>query len=108
MLTASVAGSSRRWSGVIREGRKVVWSCGHAHANRDQRTNASGMPARECVNLVFGAVVDRDQTTRLIAAMEKSTPHLYAREHFIHTENLRRALAVADSIRGGLVAGSAG
>lgn len=108
MLTASVTGSARHWTGVLREGRKVVWSCGHVHTNRDQQSRTNGRPAHECAHMVLAAVVDRDKAVRQIAAMERSTPHLYAREHHIHTERMKHALATADSIRGGLVAGSQG
>lgn len=108
MLRASVTGRPRCWTGVIRDGRKVVWSCGHQHPNRDQQSMTNGRPAYECSNMVLFAVEHRDDAMRRLAAMERSYPHLYAREHHAHVEKSRRALEIADSIRAALIAGSAG
>jgi len=49
MLRASVMKSGDNWVGVHRnEKDKIVWSCGHLHANRDASTKQSGMSALDC------------------------------------------------------------
>ena len=37
------------YEGVIRDGKHVIASCGHAHRNRDLSTQASGRSARDCI-----------------------------------------------------------
>lgn len=42
-------GTGGGWEGVLRDGRKVILTCGHRHHNRDTSTQASGVSARNCI-----------------------------------------------------------
>jgi hypothetical protein len=46
----SHTGGPGAWVGVVREGRKVVWTCPHRHGNRD-----AGNSAYQCVRLYMRA-----------------------------------------------------
>ncbi len=37
------------WTGVLRQGRRIVVECGHRHSNRDWSTKASGTSASDCI-----------------------------------------------------------
>ncbi len=52
---AGISGGPGAWHGVIRVGGRAVWTCGHAHANRDQSTMTSGRSARDCACFVLMA-----------------------------------------------------
>lgn len=36
------------WEGVLRDGKRVVWTCGHLHTCRDQDSRRLGKAARRC------------------------------------------------------------
>lgn len=45
------------WKGVIRDGRKVIWTCAHSHANRDISSLSAGVSARSCASSVLDLVL---------------------------------------------------
>jgi hypothetical protein len=44
-----------RWTGVLREGRKVVLTCGCGHHNRDESSRRNGRSARDCITALLKA-----------------------------------------------------
>ena len=38
------------WIGVLRDGKVIVWECGHLHRNRDHYSRMHGKAACSCAN----------------------------------------------------------
>jgi hypothetical protein len=50
-MTPSTIKHKGQWRGVIRVNGQLVWSCGHAHRNRDHSSHVNGMSALDCARL---------------------------------------------------------
>jgi hypothetical protein len=82
--------------GVIRDGKAVVFACGHGHRNRDQSTGLNGRSARDCVTLLvrcarFPGVVDQVRRDIL------SGPQRYARTWSASGGTVRRLQEAAEA-----------
>jgi hypothetical protein len=85
------------WTGVLREGRKVIVSCGCRHHNRDQSTKASGRSARDCATSLVRAARFPDDAQRTRQATLRG-PEDYLRTWQASAgtaERMRRAAAEA-------------
>lgn len=56
MAALFTIGTTAGYAGVLRQGRKVVFHCGHRHTNRDMSTDANGRSARDCITHLVGSV----------------------------------------------------
>lgn len=75
--------NSAYWQGAIRVEKTVVWTCEHAHHNRDQSSTTNGTCAVECAKRVLFALQRRDQFIAWAA----------------HVGGMDWALAAADGLR---------
>jgi hypothetical protein len=50
---ASYRNRGNTWEGVIRQGRKIIHTCGHSHHNRDQDSRHWGPAAISCANAMM-------------------------------------------------------
>jgi hypothetical protein len=58
ILRVSHRGGPGGYMGVIKEGKRVVWECGHWHHNRNQSTYTNGESATACAGLMMALVRD--------------------------------------------------
>ena len=58
-LREGYRGHTQSWEGVIKQGSKVVWACGHRHHNRDIATTRHSS-ARSCAWLMLQLVTNSD------------------------------------------------
>ena len=55
VLRIGTTPSDGQWTGVLRDGRKVVLTCGHEHQNRDTSSQTNGQSARDCITKLVKA-----------------------------------------------------
>jgi hypothetical protein len=108
LCVGTTARSGGTWSGVIRQGRTVIWTCPHRHINRDIETAFNA--ARPCATAVLEAIHEPEAAQRMIAALGRSIPNFQSpqqkqqwevrhREWQEAFERRRWALGVADALR---------
>lgn len=66
MACATYTGRSGLWHGAIKAGKKVVWTCGHNHRNRDQGSKFAGRSACGCAKsaLAYAVMTDGELAVR--------------------------------------------
>ncbi|MBV6487618.1 MAG: hypothetical protein GHHEDOFH_01565 [Pseudorhodoplanes sp.] len=88
-LTAGIQGSPSNWQGVVRDGKRVVWCCGHCHSNRDNST-LYNYSARDCAK---GALWVAQATDVEIAEKRKTYAHSTHRYAAVSVKILEHNLA---------------
>lgn len=105
-LRATYRGKPGSWEAVIKDGKRVVWACGHAHHNRDHSTNAH-VSAGDCGATLLHAVVDPGRAARVLAAMRNGRPAWgEAQMAHWHRGLAMQEWAIAEATRLGLSPGS--
>lgn len=61
-LVAGVSGKAGNWTGVIRQGKHIVWSCPHSHNNRHETSGYNPISAYTCASHVLNALLRPDST----------------------------------------------
>jgi hypothetical protein len=60
------------YEGVLRDGRRIVASCGHRHHNRDESSATNGISARHCIRSLVLAARNPDYATQAAASIRNS------------------------------------
>lgn len=55
-MKVSYKAAGNYWHGAVKFNGKVVWTCPHAHHNRDQGSGHWGMAARDCASGLISVV----------------------------------------------------
>ncbi len=88
-----------RYVGVIRRGKKVVWTCPHRHVNRDQ-TTSHATAARDCASRVLEVIRNDDQELGAFEKWIRSGGGRYRDRETRTHEILKWALEEGRKIRG--------
>lgn len=66
-LTIGTARAGSGYTGALRDGRTVIFRCGHTHRNRDQSSGTNGMSAYDCVRalVIDSRMPDRAERSRV-------------------------------------------
>lgn len=109
-LKVGVTGGPGAWVGVLRgPKRRVLWSCGHTHVNRDMTTTWN-VSARDCAAVVLDAIQNDDRTIRKLEQWLERACFSRAWERDMAVCDLERrkaALEKGRALRGTIAAGGA-
>lgn len=64
-LTGSYCGGPGAWHATIKRDGDVIWTCPHAHRNRDQSSMSRGQAARSCAAAVLSLIQNPDMAAAL-------------------------------------------